>query len=253
MTALLWLVAQALLIVVVGSFAGSWAKGMVEASLRRTELDPLVRRLVVDWVRPLFLIFAILAALHHLGVDLTSAVVVLGATALAIGMALRNSLSNVAAGALLLTTQPYRGGELVDISGKVGTVIEMTLLHTTIRTGDGLFVFVPNSNVLANAITNFSTNGQRRVDLVLTVDAKANLDKVEELLLAALQAQESVLPEPAPQFVVVQMLHYGVQVRASAWTHNEHFGTVKSAALRLGLAGLKKSRIALATTAHSEG
>ncbi|MCO4743498.1 MAG: mechanosensitive ion channel family protein [Proteobacteria bacterium] len=249
---LLWMLVQAAAIVAVGSFLGSWATGVARSWMTRTDLDPLVRRLLVSWVRPLFLIFAVLAALRHLGVDLTSAVAVLGAATLAIGLAIRGSLSNVAAGAVLLSTQPYRAGELVEIAGKVGTIEEMTLFHTLMKTANGLFVIAPNTQVLNSTITNFSANGQRRVDLALVVDGKANLDKVEEILLASLTAQPGILAEPAPSFTVVDVLPYGVQVRASGWSLNEHYGASRSAGLRAALAGLKKSRIALATTAHAE-
>jgi small conductance mechanosensitive channel len=252
MGAMLWMLLQAAAIVAAGSLVGSWATGIARSWLTRTEIDPLVRRLLVSWVRPLFLVFAALAALRHLGVDLTSAVAVLGAVTLAIGLAIRGSLSNVAAGAVILSTRPYRAGELVEIAGKVGTIEEMTLFHTLMKTGDGRFVIAPNTQVLSSTITNFSANGQRRVDLSVVLDPKANIDKVEEILLEALAAQPGILAAPAPSFAVVALLPHGVEVRASGWALNKDYGASLSAALRLALAGLKKSRIPLATTARGE-
>lgn len=252
MLAYFWLLFQATFIVAIGSLVGSWAESLVRGSLSRTDLDPVVRRLIADWVRPLVIFIAVLASLNHLGVNLTAAIAVLGAGTLAIGLAMQSSLSNVAAGALLLTTRPYRGGETVQVAGQLGTLIEMTLFHTMIKTADGLIIVVPNSKVLGDAITNYSENGQRRIDLVIAVEGKANIDKVEEIMLAALAADTRVLEEPAPSFVVLGVLPYGVQVRASGWALNEDFGETKTQALRAVLAGLKKSRIALATTARSE-
>ncbi|TNE89193.1 MAG: mechanosensitive ion channel [Deltaproteobacteria bacterium] len=244
---ILWHVFIVGLLIAGGSVAGSWAADLTRVSLTRTELDPVVRRLLVSWVRPIFLIFGVLAALRYLSVDMTSAVAVLGAATLAIGMALQGSLSNVAAGALILTTRPYRGGDSVEIAGHAGTVTEMTLFHTVLHTADGREVVLPNNTVIGGAIVNVTTRGQRRVDLIVVLEPGTDLAQVEFILLGALKSDERVLAEPAPSFALVDVLPYGVQVRASGWTVSSNFGGARSATFRTALAELAAAGIPLAT------
>lgn len=244
---MLWHAFIVLVLVIGSSLAGSWAADAVRVSLSRTELDPVVRRLLVSWVRPIILIFGVLAALHYLRVDMTSAVAVLGAATLAVGMALQGSLSNVAAGALLLTTRPYRGGEVVTIAGHTGSVQEMTLFHTVLHIADGREVVLPNNTVLGGPIVNLSTRGERRVDLVVVVPPGADIAQVEFILLGALKADARVKAEPEPASAVVDVLPYGIQLRASGWTNAADFGATRSDTYRTALHELAKAGIELAT------
>jgi small conductance mechanosensitive channel len=244
---LLWHAFIVIAIVVGSSLAGSWAAEAARASLQRTELDPVVRRLLVGWVRPIFLVFGVLAALHYLRIDMTSAVAVLGAATLAIGMALQGSLSNVAAGALLLTTRPYRGGEVVTVAGHTGSVQEMSLFHTVLHTADGREVVLPNNTVLGGPIINLTTRGERRVDLMVVVSPTVDLAQVEFILLGALRADARVRETPAPACVVADVLSYGIQLRASAWTSASDFGGTRNDTYRTALHDLAAAGIELAT------
>ena len=244
---MLWHAFIVIVILVGSSLAGSWAAEAIRASLTRTDLDPIVRRLLVGWVRPVFLIFGVLAALHYLRIDMTSAVAVLGAATLAIGMALQGSLSNVAAGALLLTTRPYRGGEVVTIAGHTGSVQEMTLFHTVLHTADGREVVLPNNTVLGGPIVNVTTRGERRVDLVVVVTPSTDLAQAEFILLGALRSDERIRENPEPVCVVADVLNYGIQLRASGWTDAAAFGGARNDTYRTALHELVKAGIELAT------
>ena len=247
MGVLAWNLLVALALVALGSAAGTMAADLVSERLRSSQVDPLVRRLVVGWVRPLVLLVAILAALRHLGVDLTSAIALLGAGALAVGLALQSSLSNIAAGALLLSTRPYRGDDVVTLAGHTGTVSELALFHTVVQTPDGRDVILPNNRVLGDAIINFSSRPHRRVDVVVTVDPSSDPALVERALASVLVGDERIMEEPGPSVVILGPTPLGMQLRLSLWVANEHFGAVRNEAHRVAWTTLREASITIAT------
>ncbi len=130
----------------------------------------------------------IVAVLAQFGVQTTSIIAVLGAAGLAIGLALQGTLQNIAAGIMLLLLRPFKVGDFIDAAGKAGTVVELGLLNTEFRTADGICIFIPNASIWGAAITNFSRNAKRRVDIVQQ---------------GLMDEDNRVLSDPGPETMVV--------------------------------------------------
>ena len=218
-----WLLTWALLILLLGVVAASWLGALVRAALERSRVDPSVRHLGVSVVRPLVLVIALIAGLNLLGVDLTAVVAILGAATLAIGLAMRDSLANVAAGAVLLTLRPYTGDDWVEAGGTAGTVAELGLMATTLKDARGVMITVPNQLILRAPIQNYTRNGLRRADLTFRVGPAADLGAAREAILAALRADERVLEEPPPFVRVSDIDQRGVDLLVAAWLKSADF------------------------------
>lgn len=243
------LVIYALVIIGAGYVVGSWLAGAARLALERARLDPAVRHLLVNLVRPLVLIVAVIAALQVVGVDLTAMIAVLGAATLAVGLSLQDSLANVAAGALLLTLRPFRGGDWVEVAGQSGTVTELGLFTTGLKTGQGVHVVLPNNLVVKSPIQNYTRNGMRRADITFRVAANADLPKVHAALIKLLEDDETVLNDPAPFVRLTGLDSQGVDVLVAAWFDNAKFAEGKSQLIRSVRDALKKARIGLSTDA----
>ncbi len=251
MVSILGKLAVLAIIVGAGWMLGAWLKDAVRAALRRSRLDPLVQGLAVQMVQPVTVFVAIYAALSTFQVDLSPLLVVFTASSLAIALALRDSLSGIAAGALLLTTDPYDGGDWVEIGGKEGTLVEFDLLTVTIKTGDGVLVTLPNELVFGSPILNYTRNGLRRAAIAVTVAHGTKLDKASAALLGAISADERVLDEPQP-FVRVDNLGLdGTTLTAYGWLKQSEFGAAQSDLMIAAENALSKAKISRARRASA--
>ena len=241
-------VLYALLILVAGYLVGSWLGGATRSRLERSRLDTAVRTPLARFVRPLVLLLALLAALRVVGVDLTALVAILGAAVLAIGLSLRDTLSNVAAGAVLLTLRPFRGGDYVKAGGAAGTVLELSLFTTTLKTAHGVHTVVPNALLLEAPIENYTRNGLRRADLEIRVAAGSDVVKAKEALEAALAAEPRSLEDPAPAVRLLDLDAQGIDLLVAAWFKNEDFAEGRSALISAVRDALKKAKIELTST-----
>jgi small conductance mechanosensitive channel len=139
--------------------------------------------------------FTLIAALSRVGVQTASVIAVLGAAGLAVGLALQGSLSNLAAGVLLVTFRPFRTGEYVDLGGIAGTVLNVQIFSTTMRTVDGKIVVVPNGKIIAGNIINFSREPVRRNEFIIGVSYEADIDQVKQILTDIVSRDERVLKD----------------------------------------------------------
>ena len=231
----------------VGGVVGSWLAGIVSVALERRGADPAIRRLVSNATQPLILIIAGVAAAQYLGLDLTAAVAILGAASLAIGMALKSTLSNVASGGILLTTRPIKEGEFVQIAGQSGTVIEQGLYTTTIRTADGVLTTLPNDLVLGAPVHNFSRNQNRRVEVILVVTHESDLDAASAALEAVLAADERILAEPEATVIPGARTPRGVEVVCRAWVANADYASARSDLTRAAFEAIRTTQVALSS------
>lgn len=161
--------------------------------------------------------FALLIILDLFGVNTASLLTVLGTAGLAIGLALKGTLSNMAAGIVLLINRPYNPGDFIGSGALTGTVETMGLFTTTLRTSEGAFVSVPNNMLWASAVTNFSRTGARRAEIIVTASYTADADKDIERLIAILSAKEKVLKDPAPQAVISDFDEKNMTLKLSFW------------------------------------
>ena len=214
----------ALAILVVGWIAANWARSLVARALARMKnLDPTLVPVIVNTVRYAILVFVAIAVLARFGVQTASIIAVVGAAGLAIGLALQGTLQNIASGIMLLVIRPVRVGEYIDADGIAGSVEEIGLFVTEMKTFDGVFVSVPNSQLWGRAIKNFTRNTTRRVDVPIGISYDDDVDTAMEALLNLMKADERVLPDPECQAMVTELGDSAVVVNMRCWTHRDNF------------------------------
>jgi small conductance mechanosensitive channel len=169
-------------------------------------------------IRYAIIAIVLIAVLQKFGVETTSLVAMLGAGALAIGLALQGTLGNVASGIMLAFIRPYRIGDFVDLNGQEGTVVSLDLFFTQIYTLDDRRIFVPNGEAVSNPIVNYTTKSLRRCVIVFGVGYDDDIDQAIEVLNATMTGDPRVAADPAPWFGVDSLGEYSVNISARVWT-----------------------------------
>jgi len=221
----------AVVILVVTVFAAKWAARATRRGLSRVRgfrHDPTVLSFAVQVVRVVVYIIGFIAVLQRLGVQTTSILAVLGAASLAVCLALQGTLSNVAAGVMLLVLRPYRVGDLVDINNNVGKVTRLDLFFTQMADANNVKIVIPNAKVFSDTMLNLSGQQTRRMELKIGVGYGDDLNAARAALVAAAAAHEKVLPDPAPWCGVTNLLDSAVEVTLQAWTKSEDFWQTKA-------------------------
>ena len=213
----------AILILIATVFAARWVSGMTRRGLSRVRgfrHDPTVLSFAVQVVRVLVYIVGLIAVLQRLGVQTTSIIAVLGAASLAVGLAMQGTLSNVAAGVLLLVLRPYKVGDVIDIGGVAGSVQRLDLFTTQMSNANNHKIVVPNAKVLGDVILNLSGQRTRRVEINFTVGYGEDLNAARAVLAGVAGAHDKVLPDPAPWTGVTGLLDSAVQITLQAWVNS---------------------------------
>ena len=187
-------IVAAVVIIIVGMIAARVISGAINRLMRARDIDATVADFLSSLIRYGVIAFTFIAALGRVGVETASVIAVLGAAGLAVGLALQGSLSNLAAGVLLVAFRPFRTGEFIDI-GIAGTVLNVQIFSTTLKTSDGKIVVVPNGKIIAGNIINYSREPSRRNEFKINVASHANVDQVMALLRSVVDADPRVQQE----------------------------------------------------------
>jgi len=173
------------------------------------------------------MLFVIIAAINQLGVQTASLIALVGAAGLAIGLALQGSLANFASGVLIVLFRPYKVGDFIEGAGIAGSVEEVQILTTVLKTGDNKQVIVPNSQIMGATITNYSANDTRRVDLVVGVSYDDDLDQVRRELESLIAAEDRILSDPAVTIAVSELADSSVNFVVRPWVKSADYWGVK--------------------------
>lgn len=219
-------VVMALLIFIVGRIIARSIANLLGKRMTAHGLDELLVRLTRNTVYYLLLVVVILAALNRLGLDTTSALAALGAAGLAVGLALKDSLSNFAAGVMIVMFRPFRLGHFIEAAGTSGAVQDVGLFSTTLLTPDNKRVIVPNSLVYSDTIVNYSAEDLRRVDMVFGIAYEDDIDQARKLIEATLDADARVLKDPAPTVAVSELADSSVNFVVRPWVKREDYWSV---------------------------
>ena len=208
-------------------FIGIWASRRASAVLRdwltrSSRIDRTLAPILAALVRYAILTLTLVVTLGNFGVETTSIIAVLGAAGLAIGLALQGTLSNVAAGLMLLFLRPFKVGDWVEAAGVSGSVSEIGLFTTIIDTFDNVYISVPNSAIWTSNIINHARYGTRRLDLDIGVSYESDLDVVEAAMMG-LADDPRILADPAPRFLVVGYGDSAINVRLRAYAEYDNF------------------------------
>ena len=213
----------AILTLIFGIWLSRRASRLTADWLSRVDrLDRTLVPIMAALVRYAGLTLTIIITLGNFGVETTSIIAVLGAAGLAVGLALQGTLSNVAAGLMLLFLRPFRIGDWVEAAGVSGSVREIGLFTTTIDTFDNVYISIPNSSIWSSNIINHARYGTRRMDLDIGIGYDSSLDTAETALMS-LAADPRVLSDPAPRFLVVSYGDSAINVRLRAYASYDDF------------------------------
>ncbi|SAK81196.1 MscS mechanosensitive ion channel [Caballeronia arationis] len=225
---------MALLIVVIGWWISNRVANTLRRALGRTNADATLTPVLASLALWAIRVIAIVAALGKFGIAAASILTVLGAAGLAIGLALQGTLQNIAAGLMLLLLRPFRVGDYIEgIGTTAGTVNEIGLFTTRLTKADGVIMFVPNSTIWANPVTNFSANDRRRVVLTFHVPHAQSVEHALEQLQKLVASDPRIGDVPAkPWIAVTDYTDTGVKMNVGVWTRASDHASVQADLLR---------------------
>jgi len=210
-------VLAAIIILVVGRLAAGWARKITRKGLERGDVDKTLVPFVAKVVYYGVLAVVVIAALNRLGVATTSVVAIFGAAGLAVGLALQGTLANFASGVMLLVFRPINIGDFVDVGGTAGTVMEIGIFATTLRSPDNIKITVPNSQIYGTTITNYNGYETRRVDMVMGISYDDNIQTAIDTIQRIVTADDRVLADPALQIAVSNLGDSSVDIVVRPW------------------------------------
>jgi len=218
----------ALVVLVVGWWiAGRTARAITRLLAGQTRIDPTLRGITASLARYAVLVFVVIAVLGQLGVQTTSLLAALGAAGLAIGLALQGTLSNIAAGIMLLWLRPFNVGDYVEASVAAGTVRDVGLFACQLESWDGIYQFVPNAQLWNTRIINYSRLPTRLVDLQFGIDYGDDIDTGRDVLMQLATSDARVQTEPAPIVFVNELADSAVVLSLRAWTSTAEYWNVR--------------------------
>lgn len=210
-------VIAALAIFLIGRIVAKGIRGLIQRMMRKANVDETLLRFVGNLAYIALLAFVIIAALSQLGIQTTSFIAILGAAGLAIGLALQGSLSNFAAGFLMIVFRPIRVGDYIEGAGVAGIVEEIQIFTTTLVTPDNKTVIIPNANLTNDNIINWTVKGTRRVDLVMGIGYEDDIDKARQVMAQVMDEEPLVLKDPAPQIALSELADSSVNFVVRPW------------------------------------
>ncbi|WP_108651097.1 small-conductance mechanosensitive channel MscS [Dongshaea marina] len=217
-------IVAALLVLIIGLFAASLISRGVGRVMVKRRVDQTIVDFISGLLKYLLIIVVVIAALSRVGVQTASVIAILGAAGLAVGLALKNSLSNFASGILLIMFRPFKNGDYVEAGGSSGTVTHIKIFSTILTMPDNKEVTLPNSSVMGGKIINYSKNPTRRIDLVIGVSYDADLRQTRDILQRVIDAESRILPEPAPLIAVNALGDSSVNFIVRPWVNRaDHF------------------------------
>ncbi|MFP5382443.1 MAG: mechanosensitive ion channel family protein [Gammaproteobacteria bacterium] len=226
---LLWSmrVLAALAVFVIGRWVSRRLVRAMIILLEKRDIDPTITRFLQNVANAVLLVVILIAALNQLGVETSSMLAVLGAAGLAIGLALKDSLSNIASGVLMVAFRPFRVGDFVETAGQLGKVQKISVFYTELLTPDNKLVIIPNSLVTGGVITNFTAEESRRLELSVGVSYDTNLPRTRQLLLDMLNAHPKVLKDPEPVVGVLTFSDSSIDFTLRAWVKADDVWTAR--------------------------
>ena len=216
-------VATALAIFLIGKFLIRLVVRAIGKVMQKQAVDKTLETFICNLVRISLMVVVVIAAIGALGIQTTSFIAIFGAAGLAVGLALQGSLSNFASGVLIVLFRPYRVGDFIEAAGIAGSVEQVQILTTILKTGDNKQIIVPNSQIMDSIITNYSANDTRRVDMVIGVSYDDDLDKVRKTLEELLAAEDRILADPAPLIAVSALADSSVNFIVRPWVNSADY------------------------------
>ena len=209
----------AVLIFFIGRWVAKLATSMVRKALAKTDMEDTLERFLCNIIYTALMAVIVIAAIGQLGVETTSLLAIFGAAGLAIGLSLQGSLSNFAAGVLIVAFRPYKVGDFIEAGGEAGSVHEVQIFTTILTTPDNKKVIVPNAQVMSGTITNYSALGTRRVDMVFGIGYDDDIDNAYKVLKEIIEADDRILKDPAYGIALNELADSSVNFNVRPWVN----------------------------------
>lgn len=216
------------LIALVGWWLAKWVSRALYRALNRAGVEHTLAGFLRNLAYAVMLVVAFITALQKIGVSTTSLLAVLGAAGLAVGLAMKDSLSNIASGVMLIVLRPFRDGDSVQAAGMEGVIEEVRIFQTRMRTADNRLIVLPNSMITTAPIINFTAKPQRRIDIVVGVGYEDDPKRAKEILLSLAAGNPLVLKTPEPVVQVSRLGERSVELTLLAWSKTKDFGETRS-------------------------
>ena len=217
----------AMIILVIGKLIINWLNRLFAALLTKQRVEPSVQSFLKSTVNILLIVMLALAVIGKLGVEITGFAALLASAGVAIGMALSGNLQNFAGGLIILIFRPYKVGDYIDSdTGASGTVQEIQIFHTVLKTGDNKIVYAPNGNMSNSVVTNYSQQDTRRVDFTFSMEYGEDFDRVEQVLKDIIATDERILTNPEPFIRLGEMAASSVDITVRVWVKSNDYWAV---------------------------
>jgi small conductance mechanosensitive channel len=207
----------AIIVLVVGLFIIKLIVKATNKAMERSEVDISLRKFLNRLFGMLLRVLLLISVASMVGIATTSFVAILGAAGLAVGLALQGGLANFAGGVIILIFKPFKVGDFIDAQGHMGTVSEITIFTTILKTPDNKTVIIPNGALSNGSMVNFSTEPRRRVDMDFGIGYNDDINKAKDVLKSMVDSDTRVLKDPAPQIVVGELADSSVNFKVRAW------------------------------------
>jgi len=213
----------ALIVLIVGLFLISIIRGALKRRFEKRDMEPSLCKFLQSMVSILLKIMLFIAVAGMLGVEMTSFIAILGALGFAIGMALSGTLQNFAGGVMLLLFKPFKTGDYIEAQGYAGTVNEIQLFNTILKTPDNRTIIIPNGGLSTNSMVNYSTEPRRRVDFVFGIAYGDDVDKARKVLIKLINDDARILKDPEPFIVVSELADSSVNIVVRVWAEAANY------------------------------
>lgn len=225
-------VVAAIAIFIIGRWVAKAVRNLISRLMAKSDVDETLNKFITSLSYVALLAFVIIAALNQLGVQTASFVAIIGAAGLAVGLALQGSLSNFAAGVLMIIFRPIAVGDYIEGAGVAGTVEEIQIFTTQLATPDNKTIFVPNAKLMGDNIVNYTAKGTRRVDFTFGIGYGDDIDKARQVIGQIIAADERIMKDPAPDVMVSELADSSVNFAVRVWTSagdywNVYFDTLE--------------------------
>jgi len=217
----------ALVIFVIGRMLMRGLTKWATAGMRRVGLDDTLSRFLGNLIYMALLVFVGITAFSALGVPTGTFLTIVGAAGLAVGLALKDSLSNFSAGVMLVFFRPFKVGDQIDAAGTGGVVETIGIFNTVLKTADNRVINVPNSLVYAGTITNYNAESARRVDMTIAIGYDADIPQAKSVIAAIVAAESRVAPHPAPEVAVQEVQQTAVMLAVRVWVQTADYAAVR--------------------------
>lgn len=226
--AILSKIVLALLIFWVGKKLAKIISNLLAKGLKKSDSDPILINFVKNLAYFFMLILVILTALGQLGVNASSLLGMMAAAGLAVGLALKDSLSNFASGVMIVIFKPFKLGDFVEIAGLTGDVKEIRIFSTILNTKDNKLIIIPNGLVTSDPIVNYTNQATRRVDMAIGVGYDDDLKMAKQVMMKAVESHDLVLKDPSPGILLTDLGDSSVNFSVRGWAKTEDYWTVYS-------------------------